>query len=380
MEQFPQKVEEKVMIYANVDEQGQQELEQAMKKTNDKKWYRRLKTIALSNQGRSVPEIAAIFDLSQAVVRTYIKRYNEGGLVRLQASYGRGRPLMLEWDEAKWLELLGQAPSDFEKLETGAQNWTQALMAAYLATYEEVEVSQASVSHMLKRAGIKWKRAKARIKSPDPLYVVKRQRVEELKEKAQNNSLSSGEATRPPPDGAKPALLFYLDSTDLHWCPEIGHTYSPQGSQLKVDTPGLENPWLALFGSLAFPSGEGVYSIHAHKRHLELVNHLQLLMNTYPQHFLFVVLDNASAHTTSKVAQFCQDHAEQLELVFLPTYSPHLNLIERLWRVMRHQVTKNKFYDSVTALAEAVVNWFELYPIARFSSLLGLDDSQLQFV
>ncbi|MCB8977777.1 MAG: transposase [Ardenticatenaceae bacterium] len=184
MEQFPQKVEEKVMIYANVDEQGQQELEQAMKKTNDKKWYRRLKTIALSNQGRSVPEIAAIFGLSQAVIRTYIKRYNQGGLARLKASYGQGRPLMLEWDEAKWLELLGQAPSDFEKLETGAQNWTQALMAAYLATYEEVEVSQASVSHMLKRAGIKWKRAKARIKSPDPLYVVKRQRVEELKEKS----------------------------------------------------------------------------------------------------------------------------------------------------------------------------------------------------
>ncbi|MCB8928592.1 MAG: helix-turn-helix domain-containing protein [Ardenticatenaceae bacterium] len=101
MEQFPQKAEEKAMIYANVDEQGQQELEQAMKKTNDKKWYRRLKTIALSNQGRSVPEIAAIFDLSQAVVRTYIKRYNEGGLVRLQASHGRGRPLMLEWMKPK---------------------------------------------------------------------------------------------------------------------------------------------------------------------------------------------------------------------------------------------------------------------------------------
>lgn len=368
------------MIYANVDEQGKQELEQAMKKAKDKKWYQRLKTIDLSYQGRSAPEIADIFGLSQAAVRTYIKRYNEGGLTRLQPSYGQGRPLLLEWDQAKWLELLGQAPSDFEKLETGAQNWTQALMAQYLAGYEDVNISQASVSHMLKRAGIKWKRAKARIKSPDPLYVVKRQRVEELKEKAQNNSLTSGEATHPPPEGTKPALLFYLDSTDLHWCPDIGHTYAQQGKQLKVDTPGLENPWLALFGSLAFPSGEGVYSIHEHKRHLELINHLQLLMNTYPQQFLFVVLDNASAHTTTKVAQFCQDHSHQLELVFLPTYSPHLNLIERLWRVMRHQVTKNKFYDSVNDVAEAVVNWFEQYPFARFGSLLGVENPQPQFV
>lgn len=380
MEQFPQKAEETTMIYANVDEQDQQELEQAMKMTNDKKWYRRLKTIDLSNQGRSVPKIAVIFGLSQAAIRTYIKRYNEGGIAGLEPSYGQGRPLMLEWNQAKWLELLGQAPSDFEKLETGAQNWTQALMAHYLAKYEDVEMSQASVSHMLKRVGIKWKRAKARIKSPDPLYVVKRQRVEELKEKAQNHTLTSREATHPPPNGTKPALLFYLDSTDLHWCPDIGQTYSQTGNQLKVNTPGLHNPWLSLFGSLAFPSGEGVYSIHEHKRQLELMNHLQLLMNTYPNHFLFIILDNASAHTTSKVKQFSQENAHHFELVFLPTYSPHLNLIERLWRVMRHQVTRNRFYESMTALAEAVVDWFEQYPIARFCSLLGIDDSLPQFV
>ncbi|MCA9920466.1 MAG: helix-turn-helix domain-containing protein, partial [Anaerolineales bacterium] len=69
MEQFPQKTEGKTMIYANVDEQGKQELEQAMKKAKDKKWYQRLKTIDLSYQGRSAPEIADIFGLSQAAVR-----------------------------------------------------------------------------------------------------------------------------------------------------------------------------------------------------------------------------------------------------------------------------------------------------------------------
>jgi GGDEF domain-containing protein len=34
-----------------------------------------------------------------------------------------------------------------------------------------------------------------------------------------------------------------------------------------------------------------------------------------------------------------------LEMVFLPTYSPHLNLIERLWCLMRKYVTKNQFYS-----------------------------------
>lgn len=368
------------MIYANVDKQSKIELTKAMKETQDKKWYCRLKIIDLSGQYYAVSDLVLLFNLSPQTIRTYIHRFNQGGIAGLSPDYARGRDLALDWTKEEWLELLGQAPNQFEALESGAQNWTQELMVTYLAAYHQVAITQAALSIMLKRVGLKWKRAKARIKSPDPLYVVKRQRVEFLKNNAQNGSLTSQEATHPPPGSPKPALFFYLDSTDLHWCPDIGQTYTEIGQQLKVDTPGYANPWLALFGSLAFPSGEGVYSIHEHKRHQELIYHLQLLMNAYPDYFLFVVADNASAHTTPKVTAFCDGYRDQLELVFLPTYSPHLNLIERLWRVMRHQVTRNYFYESIDALAKTVVNWFEKYPLSKFCSLMGVDESQLHFV
>lgn len=367
------------MIYANVDEPGRTELIAAMKQTNDKKWYRRLKIIKLSGQQFSVPSLATIFNLSRQTIRSYIQRYNSGGLEKLRPAYGQGRDPALDWSKDQWLALFGQAPSQFEKLNSGAQNWTQALMVQYLADYHQIKVTQPAISTMLKRVGLKWKRAKLRIKSPDPLYVVKRQRLDCLKEKAQNGRLTSRAATHPPPEPAKPALLFYLDSTDLHWCPDPGQTYGEPGKQLKIDTPGYDNPWLALFGSLAFPVGEGVYSIHEHKRHQELIYHLQLLMDTYPDYFLFIVLDNASAHTTGNVVSFCAEHQTQLELVFLPTYSPHLNLIERLWRVLRHQVTRTQFFDSLDALAKAVVRWFELYPFSKFCSLMGVDQSQPPF-
>jgi transposase len=52
--------------------------------------------------------------------------------------------------------------------------------------------------------------------------------------------------------------------------------------------------------------------------------------------------------------------------VFLPTYSPHLNLIEILWRFMRGQVTRNHFFDSLAAEAEAVVNWLTKLPFPDF--------------
>lgn len=194
-------------------------------------------------------------------------------------------------------------------------------------------------------------------------------------------NLTSQAAAHPRSDEPpKPATLVFLDSTDLHWCPDIGATYGPQGQQVKVDTPGLENPWYALFGSLCFPSGEGLYTVHERKRAAELLEHLQLLIEQDPDHFWFVVLDNASAHTTSAITAFSATHAPQLELVFLPTYSPHLNHIERLWRLMRSNVTRNRFYQSLTAVAEAVVQWLEKQPLAQFCSLMGIDERQLVFV
>ena len=80
------------MIYANVNENGRIELDRALKDAKDKKWYRRLKIIDLSSQGRKQT---------------------------------------IPWSKKQWLELLNQAPSQFEKLESGAQNWTQALLADY---------------------------------------------------------------------------------------------------------------------------------------------------------------------------------------------------------------------------------------------------------
>ena len=103
-------------------------------------------------------------------------------------------------------------------------------------------------------------------------------------------------------------------------------------------------------------------------------------MDTYPDHFLFVVLDNASAHTTSKVVSFCGQHQDQLELVFLPTYSPHLNLIERLWRVLRHQITRTQFFESLDTLAQTAAQWLERYPLSKFCSLIGVDQPQPHFV
>ena len=200
--------------------------------------------------------------------------------------------------------------------------------------------------------------------------------MEQLKQKAKIGVLSSLDATDVDLDQPiKPAKLVFLDSTDLHLCPEVGHTYQVKGEQLKVETPGKHNPWYALFGSLVYPSGEGLYTIHQLKRHQEVQAHLQLLVETEPEVFWFVILDNASAHTTPALDQFLLDNRHRLELVFLPTYSPNLNLIEKLWKMMRAQVTHNQPFADLSTLSEAVVEWFQKLSFAQFCSLMGVSDT-----
>ena len=113
----------------------------------------------------------------------------------------------------------------------------------------------------------------------------------------------------------KPAKLVFFDSTDLHWCPEVGRCYVSKGGQAKVDSPGNANPWYALFGSLIYPDGTGWYTIHERKRHQEVRAHLERLIDSEPDQFWIVVMDNASAHTTPQLAQFWEQNRHRLAVV-----------------------------------------------------------------
>ena len=72
------------MLFAKVTETGQKELKSALEKSKNIKLYRQYKIIDLSGQRMRVPALARMFDLSEATIRTYIKKYNQGGLAGMK--------------------------------------------------------------------------------------------------------------------------------------------------------------------------------------------------------------------------------------------------------------------------------------------------------
>lgn len=70
-----------------------------------------------------------------------------------------------------------------------------------------------------------------------------------------------------------------------------------------------------------------------------------------------VILDNAPWH----ISQYIQAKIDQWEqkglfILYLPTYSPHLNKIETLWRFIKYQWLKIKDYSNLDTLKQAIRN------------------------
>lgn len=165
--------------------------------------------------------------------------------------------------------------------------------------------------------------------------------------------------------------LFFFDETDVYWCPDTGRIYQLPQAQVKINSPG-QNQTRYLLGSVEYPTGCGLYEIYPHKRNEEVEQHLTHLLDMCDGDFCFVVWDNASSHTTPMLWPFLLENSHRLMTVGLPTYSPHLNKIEKLWWYMRQKITRNHFYETFDALLKAVVGWLEHLPFERFCSLMGI--------
>jgi len=72
---------------------------------------------------------------------------------------------------------------------------------------------------------------------------------------------------------------------------------------------------------------------------------------------IYLILDNAPYHRAIKVKQWLEHKDCRISPIWLPTYCPHLNAIERLWGVMHRYVTHNKFYPTFTKFGHAILKF-----------------------
>ena len=92
---------------------------------------------------------------------------------------------------------------------------------------------------------------------------------------------------------------------------------------------------------------------------VEFLHFLEKVIAYYPNERIVMVLDNARIHHAKLLQPFLEKHKDHFEFLFLPPYSPDLNLIEGLWKWMKSTVIYNVFFSNVGQIQQAVQGFIQ---------------------
>jgi transposase len=111
----------------------------------------------------------------------------------------------------------------------------------------------------------------------------------------------------------------------------------------------------------------GAYSIEDHKvviDEAETINAqstialFKKLMKEQPLGIIYIILDNARYYRSRVVREFLQKNL-RIQLMFLPAYSPNLNIIERLWHFFKKKVVYNTYYEDFEYFRRCCIQFFK---------------------
>lgn len=300
---------------------------------------KRCHIILLLNEGRSWSDICQTLYCSSRTISRWKQRFLDGGIEALQGrKLGRKPAFSPCWPEAVTDLVDNFSPSDFGYLRS---RWCCWLLAAVLGVLYKLQVSRETVRRWLHQENYVYRRPRPVLTKKDPERAAIFQGLRKLLR-----------------DLPSSHTVLFQDEVDLNLNPEIGRAWMSRGYQSEIVTPG-NNEKKYLAGSLNWRSGELIQTIGPKRNDELFINHLSELVEELSGKYekIHVILDNAKFHSSAKVQSWLAKHGKQLELHFLPKYSPDLNPIERVWWHLREEITRNHKCKEIEELIELTLLW-----------------------
>jgi transposase len=138
-------------------------------------------------------------------------------------------------------------------------------------------------------------------------------------------------------------IVLYVDEVDIHLNPKVGPEWTQVGKQKYVNTPGC-NQKRYLAGAFNPKTGKLTWVEGDRKNSLLFLDLLyKLVTETYRiARRVHLILDNYGIHDSQQVRLALKsDASSKIKLHFLPPYCPDHNRIERIWKDLHDNVTRN---------------------------------------
>ena len=328
--------------------------EEEIKQLNDERYHyphpmvqRKMEALYLKSQNFSHQQICQICCITRATLSKYLKQYQREGIEGLKKLGYQGQSSELNQHSLTIEQDFRNAPP---------RNVAEAVQRIEEIT--GIKRSPTQVRAFMKRIGMKTRKIgyvpgqganEEKIKEQEQF---RKEQLEPLLEEANQG---------------KKAVYFVDAAHFIHraylgfiWCFERIFIASPSGRK-RFNVLGAVK---ALTHEIITVTNETYINAVSV---CELLDKLAALSLSIP---IILVLDNARYQKCHLV----REHAEKLgiELLYLPSYSPHLNLIERLWRLVRNECLYAKYYENFDSFKKAITDCLETAHIDKKQKLAKL--------
>ena len=306
---------------------------------------RRKQVVRLHRAGHGVMAVVALTGLSYPAVRKALDLYEAGGAAALKPrrrgrSTGEGRSLSPEQEAAVRRTICDKRP---EPLKMAFALWTRAAVVQLIEQQCGIKLSVRAVGNYLARWGFTPQK---------PIKRAYEQRPEAVQQWLQQ---------------AYPAIEqhAHAEGGEIHWGDETalvntdvrGRSYAPRGkTPVTLGVEGTRQK-LSMISTVTKRGRANWMIIDGVFNHERLIEFFEALVcdGRRAQRKVFLILDNLGVHHCNPVKDWLAEQKADIEVFYLPSYSPELNPDERLNADLKHAIgtkvpvrTKDKLHAAAS--------------------------------
>jgi transposase len=312
-----------------LSDKQRQEIQQRRRQASDRRIFQRLSTLLWIDEGRTREEVAELLGVTSRQVGDWLRIFRNKGLDELCTLHYRGDPGRLR-------------PAQVERLKQEIAKGTFHNADQVRAWIEEqfgVPYSASGVKDLLHRIGASYHKVSGFFWKAD------RKKQRQFVRKYRRHRREAGPTTR----------RYFVDACHPVWGLDLLYCCWLLVGQRYYVGVGSGRKRLNILGAYS-PDDHDYVDLRLTKENItgeQFIKLLEKMLAKHPGTEKFILyLDNARYYSKPVVKEWLAKH-RQFRLVFLPAYSPNLNLIERLWKFLR-ETALNRWHKTFEAMQDAV--------------------------
>lgn len=307
------------------------ELRMRHRKSREKRICDKIKAILLLNKSYSYEQIAEVLLLDDSTIRRWYERFESAGIEGLLANYFVGGGSYLT--EKQKQELLDHLESNVYL--------TAKEVCHYVSRRFKVDYTVKGMTNLLHALGFRYKK---------PKHVPGKANIE-----AQFEFIDTYEKLKK--EKKQEDRIYFMDGVHPLHNSQPAYGWIRKGTDMVIQS-NTGRQRLNLNGAYNLEDHKAVVQESDSINAQSTISLLKKMMKKQPLGMIYVILDNARYYRSKLVRDFVQKNS-RINLVFLPPYSPNLNIIERLWKLFKKKVTYNKYYEKFAIFREHCLQFFK---------------------